>query len=321
MNKSVLAPSVFAMMSVLAGCSGAPTRESSGPSAGSAPQASAPAPAPSLPVAWVVDQGLATPESAYFDLRTSWIFVANVDGDPTSRDGNGYISKLSMGGKVLDAQWLKGLNAPKGLRSYRDKLYATDIDEVVQIDIKTAKVDWKIKIQDAAFLNDIAVSNTGVLYISDTFASRIYVLPTQGADAKQLSLLQSGEGIESPNGLLFVGNSLVVAGWGPNTQNDFSSDGLGRLFRLSLPGGAKTLITPDPVGHLDGLESDRNGGYFVTDWTDGSVKRISSGGKVQVLLSGLKNAADLGYFARKRLLIVPEMGANRVTAYRVPPQQ
>lgn len=317
MNQAIVA---IVLSSVLVGCSGAPTRDSSESAAGSAPQASAPTPTPSLPVAWVVDKDLSTPESAYFDLRTSFIFVANVGGDPTSRDGDGYISQLTMNGKMLKAKWVTGLNAPKGLRSYRDKLYATDIDEVVQIDIKTAKVDWKIKIQDAAFLNDIAVSNAGVLYISDMFTSHIYTLPTQGADAKQLSILRSGEEIESPNGLLFVGNSLVVAAWGPNTQNDFSSDQPGRLFRLALPGGAKTLITPEPVGHLDGLESDRNGGYFVSDWITGSVMRISSTGKIQILLRGLKDPADIGYFARKRLLIVPEMGANRVTAYRLPPQ-
>jgi sugar lactone lactonase YvrE len=222
-----------------------------------------------------------------------------------------------MDGKVIKSDWVTGLNAPKGLRSYRDKLYVTDIDEVVQIDIATAKVDWKIKIDEASFLNDIAVSNTGVLYISDMLGSRIYSLPTQGAEAKQLGILRSGEDTESPNGLLFIGQSLVVAGWGAGMRGDFSTEKGGHLFKIGLAGREKTLITPNEVGHLDGLESDRNGGYFVSDWMSGDVMRISGTGKIEVVLRGLKNPADIGYFARKHWLIVPEMGADRVTAFRV----
>ena len=44
------------------------------------------------------------------------------------------------------------------------------------------------KINEAVFLNDIAISNSGVLYVSDTLVSRIYSMPITGPEAKQYQI-------------------------------------------------------------------------------------------------------------------------------------
>jgi hypothetical protein len=47
----------------------------------------------------------------------------------------------------------------------------------------------------------------------------------------------------------------------------------GRLCRLNLTTGAKMLITQQPTGNIDVLESDGRGGYMVSDQLDGCVRR------------------------------------------------
>ena len=66
----------------------------------------------SFEIKWVVD-GLNEPESAVFDKKHSAIYISNINGDPLKLDKNGYISKISVDGQILEKKWIKGLDAPK----------------------------------------------------------------------------------------------------------------------------------------------------------------------------------------------------------------
>ena len=79
------------------------------------------------------------PESAYYDAASKSVFVSSINGQIAEKDGNGYISRLSPDGKVINAKWATGLNAPKGLRSVGGTLWVTDIDEVVGLEIATGR--------------------------------------------------------------------------------------------------------------------------------------------------------------------------------------
>src|SRR5690348_11623701 len=81
-----------------------------------------------LPV-WQVD-GLASPESVALGPDGRTLFVANVGGEGEVRDGNGFISRVSTGGKLLQRQWITGLDAPKGATVAGGKLYVSDIDRL-----------------------------------------------------------------------------------------------------------------------------------------------------------------------------------------------
>ena len=43
-------------------------------------------------------------------------------------------------GKMTEAEWITGLNAPKGMAVLNRKLYVTDIDQLIEIDIKEGKI-------------------------------------------------------------------------------------------------------------------------------------------------------------------------------------
>src|SRR5688572_2247980 len=79
--------------------------------------------------------GFKTPESALPVPAEGFAYVSNVAGQPTDKDGNGFISKVSLAdGKVIALEWAKGLDAPKGLALAGGKLYTADIDKLVEID-------------------------------------------------------------------------------------------------------------------------------------------------------------------------------------------
>ncbi len=275
--------------------------------------APAPAAAPVLPdgARWMITDGVNAPESAYIDSGSGFIFVSQIGGAPDQRDGNGSISKLNNDGTVNNASWVSGLNAPKGLRSHNGTLWTADLDEVIGIDIAMGTVTSRTKIEGAKFLNDVAIGSDGTVYVSDTIGSVIYAVK----DGKS-SIFAQGDDIEYPNGLLVEGDRLVVGGWG-KPEPDFSTKVPGRLFTLDLKTKKKTPITAEPTANIDGLESDGQGGYIVSDFMAGKIMRIGTDGTVTLLKQLKQGTADIAYVPATKQVIVPHLSENKIAAYDV----
>jgi hypothetical protein len=272
--------------------------------------ASEPAPAPS-PM-WAVTENIDTPESVYVDPESGFIYTSQIVGAPDGRDGNGRIVKLDRNGTVVSANWVTGLNAPKGLRNCQGTLWMSDLDEVVGVNIATGQITSRMKVAGAQFLNDVTCGADGTVYVSDNVASRIYAV-RNGA----VSTFAEGEDLEYPNGLLVDGNRLIVGGWGkPGT--DSSADVLGHLYALDLATKQKTLITPMPFAHIDGVESDGHGGYVVSDWLAGKIMHVASNGELRVVAQFAQGTADIGAIAESNTVLIPHMNENRVAAYNLP---
>lgn len=262
---------------------------------------------------WSFSEGVNAPESAYLDPGSGHLFVSQIGlrpgGTPMDKNGGGVISRFTPGGKVIAARWISGLNSPKGLRSHAGTLWVSAVDEVVAIDIATGAIKSRLAVTGAKFLNDVAIGADGTVYVSDMLTSKIHSIKDG-----RVSTFAEGEQLEYPNGLLVEGNSLVVAAWG-KPEADFSTKVPGRLYRLNLATGAKTLITPNPTGNLDGLESDGRGGYIVSDWVAGKILHVAADGKSRVLKQMKQGTADIAYLPASQTLIVPHMLENRVQAY------
>lgn len=273
-------------------------------------------PSAELPVIWEISEGLQAPESAYYDQSRDVLFLSQIgEGGGKAEDGDGWISKISTDGKVLKNKWVTGLNAPKGVRSYGNHLFVSDINRVVVIDIDAARIERSIPVPDAVFLNDLATDSTGSVYVSDMVLSRIYRIK-DGV----VSVFAEGETLEHPNGVLVDGASLIIGGWGSgfNTE-DFSTKVLGRLQKIDLKTKQTSPITTVPTGHLDGIEVDGNGGYIVTDWRNGKLFHISADGETKLLQTFPRGAADLAYLQKPGLIILPRMLENKLTAFRFRP--
>jgi sugar lactone lactonase YvrE len=264
-----------------------------------------------LKVAWELTEGVQAPESAYYDAASKSLFLSQIGaGGGKAKDGDGWITKLTLEGKVTTAKWFTGLNAPKGLRRANGVLWVSDIDRLVGIEIATGKQHAAHEIEDAQFLNDVAAGPDGTIYVSDMPASTIYQLK----DGK-ISVLDGGQHLDSPNGLLVDGDHLLIGGWGKDLDESFTEKVQGRLLSLDLKTKEVTAITKSPTGNLDGVELDGGGGYFVTDWKAGKLMHISAGGAVKIIATLPLGTADHAYLPAQKLLILPRMMENKVTAF------
>ena len=91
---------------------------------------------------WESDTTLAVPESVLY--HQGGLYAALIDGQPWDVDGKGEIAKLDQNGKILNASWVTGLNAPKGMGIWKQQLYVADVSEVVLIQLATGKITSKI---------------------------------------------------------------------------------------------------------------------------------------------------------------------------------
>jgi len=292
-----------AFLLTLCACSSEPAKD--------AASTEPPAAKPAAAELWTVTEGIDAPESVYLDSKSGFIFVSNIGGMPDQKDGNGRIAKISADGKTVEAMWITGLNAPKGIRTYEGTLWTCDIDEIIGVDIAKGKIASRVKVPGAKFLNDVTVGSDGTVYVSDMMTNKIHAVK----DGK-VSVFAEGEALEYPNGLLVEGDSLVVGGWG-KPEADFTTKVPGHLFKLDLKTKKKTLITPDPTANIDGLESDGQGGYIATDYLAGKILHIAGDGKVVTLTTFMPGTADIAYIAADKRLIVPHMNENKIVAYDI----
>jgi sugar lactone lactonase YvrE len=158
---------------------------------------------------WETDTTLRTPESVLYDDRTDRLYVANIDGKSDGLDGNGFISRVSLDGKIENLRWTSGLNAPKGMGLYKNRLYVTDIYRLVAINTETGQAEktWDAVDQKSAFLNDVTVAKDGTVYVSDNRTDKIYRLKDD-----KWEVWMQGEQLNKPNGLLAVGKNQLMVG-------------------------------------------------------------------------------------------------------------
>ncbi len=255
---------------------------------------------PTLTLKWQTDTLLTTSESVIYDEANDILYVANINGVPDAKDGNGFISKVSLDGKITDAKWIIGLDAPKGLGIYQGKLYVADIDRVHEIDITAGKILNSFVAEGSKFLNDITTGSDGKVYASDTGAGEVLVLEN-GSFTKWLT------GQAGPNGLLAEGNNVLIALWDAKTLN-------------SAELGAQQVISKtDSIENPDGIEAMGNGGYLVSSW-NGMVHYIDKDWKNTMVLDTRADsigAADIEYIPSKNLLLVPTFYKNSIMAYEV----
>ena len=251
---------------------------------------------------WATDSVLKTPESVIFDNTRDALYVSNVNENPWEKDNNGFISRLSTSGEIIELEWISGLNGPKGMAILGDNLYVADIDELVIIDITKGKLVEKIKIEGAAGLNDITPGKNNDLFISDSNGGKLY----QYANGDVSMFHDNTPG--RPNGLFVDQGMLLVA---------FSE--AAEFVGYDLATKNKTLITTE-IGHGDGITpTNESGTYLVSDW-QGEVFVITPDGSKQSLLKTKddgKNTADIWFLQDQNLVFVPTFFDNRVVAYKL----
>jgi sugar lactone lactonase YvrE len=258
--------------------------------------------------------GLATPESFIVDPTTGEYYISNINGAPTDRDNNGFITKLDKTGKVIALKFVEGgkevvpLHAPKGLAIIGDVLYVTDIDAVRGFDTSSGKLrhSMDLKSLGALFLNDLIHDEQGNLYASDTTVfvnseapGTIFKIETK--IQHKASVFVRDAAVGAPNGLTFHPKTkrLLANTWGE-----------GRIIEITPEGRINTLVQDPSWKDLDGLDFDQAGNLYVASFTGGTLYRISPDLKVSVIKTGLTTPADVNMDRKNNLLLVPSFNGH-----------
>lgn len=251
---------------------------------------------PSLTLLGETDESLITNESVLYDSETGTIYVSNIDGNPLEKDGSGYISIIDKDGTVITKEWVNGIDAPKGMGISNGKLYVTNIDELVEIDIATASITERFPVDGAGFLNDV-----------DTYQGRVYFTDM---NTGKIHLLNDGE--------------ISTVSEGHESINGIAIDKEGTIYGLDATGlkmwnedGSTSLINSEVTGG-DGLVILGDGNFIASRWM-GEIWFVSADNQTLLLDTKAEesNTADIGFIPEDNVVLVPTFFKNKVAAYQL----
>ncbi|MCR9223413.1 MAG: hypothetical protein NXH70_05025 [Hyphomonas sp.] len=250
---------------------------------------------PELTQVWVTS-GFEAPEGVAVDGNV--LYISNVAGEGDAKDGEGWISRVSMDGTVLEEKWVEGLNAPKGLGIRDGKLFVSDYDAYHVIDIARGKIENTYPVEGAGFLNDIAVWQNGV-YLSDSGSARIFQIDVNGYKE-----WLADERLGGVNGLWPDGDRLLIA--------TMSSGSL-----LETRGARDLTELATGMDNADGIAVLDDGSYLVSSWP-GQIWHVSSDGDATELHNTVDDTIYQNDLTRVGdLIIVPNWQPGTVTAWRL----
>jgi hypothetical protein len=278
-----------------------------------APLASAQAPE----LAWETG-GFIGPESVVFDAARNEFYVSNMGthgGGATP--GDGFVSRVSADGKILELKWVTGFDNPKGLALTGGKLYVGDDKDLVEIDVAAGNVSHRYAPADGpGSFNDCTADAAGNVYVCSGRLDTVFRL-SGGTFAPWFKLDKSKTG--GLNGLKAEKDRLLLGGW--SLRGPDGKEQLGHISTVAYSDQAFGRIGDQPVCHVDGIEPDGRGGYTVTDWLTGDVLHVSAEGSTSPLLKLGRGTADHAYLIEKKLLIIPQMLEHKLRAFRWSPEK
>lgn len=263
--------------------------------------------------------GLAADESKKATLLVSGL--KNPESVAVDDDGRIYVSVIGDFGKpgdgkvvvVVDGKardFATGLDDPKGIAAFKDRLYVADGQRVWRIDRQgkaEAFAEAEAFPRAPRFLNDICADDRGTLYVSDSgnlegSDGAVFRITVEG----KVSLVTDtakAKALKTPNGLFADGAEHLL-------MLDFVS---GELQRIKLSDGSMVRLAAGYPGG-DGLARDEQGKFYISQWTTGEVFVLGRQSRSPTLLGKFESAADLCLDEKHHRLLVPDMKAGTLSA-------
>ena len=250
---------------------------------------------------------LQSPYSFVNDPLDKNYFISSVNGEAETADNNGFITKLNQNGKLLNLKFIQGgkdditLHAPKGMALVEHVLYVADLDTLRGFDTTTGKPVLTHTIRSPATgqasLSDVTFDGKGYLYCSDQKANTIYRfdLATQA-----FSVLVTDRSLAGPSGLAIHPKSgqIIAVSWEKGKISEVSPEGV--VTELFSNG-----FFSNRFQNLRGVDFDRWGNMYVSDFTTGKVWRMSWDKRFQVIAEFLPSPGDLSIDRANNLILVP----------------
>jgi sugar lactone lactonase YvrE len=262
------------------------------------------------------------PESARYDRDLDVWFVSNVNGTPTAKDNNGYISRLRPDGTPYNIKFIEGgkkgvtLNGPKGLAISGDTLWVADIDFARAFNKRTGAPIANVTIRGRVqFLNGATVGPDGAIYMTDTgivFGPK-GEMSHPGPD-QVLRITRAGATVALTSAKLEGPNGIT---WDPKEKQFVivSFAGKGIFGWKSGDKDVKSLGTGP--GQQDGVTVLPDGRILATSWADSSLFILDKGQSRKVA-SGIASPADIDFDAKDPRVAVPQLMVNKVQFWEAP---
>ncbi|KQT35640.1 hypothetical protein ASG22_01045 [Chryseobacterium sp. Leaf405] len=238
---------------------------------------------------------IAFPESVI--STTDILYVSLLDHYPLREKGKGKIAKIGLDGKIIDANWITGLDTPEGMGIWKGKLYVADINRILVIDIQKGKLDHSISVSGSSSLNDLVIDHEGFIYTSDIDLGIVYRIINEESSV----YIKDLPGV---NGLQIVGNHLYMV-----TDTD--------IFKLDTDKKLTSLAKFH--SGADGLASLGNDSFLATVY-NGHIYHLDKNGKMELILNTEAQkigSADLIFDSKKRIVYVPTLYGNSIIAYQL----
>ncbi len=251
---------------------------------------------------WETDTVFKVPESVLYSKHHDLLFVSNIEGtQPWGKDGAGSIGKMRTNGEIIQAEWIRGLDAPKGMALRGNTLIVADLKTIKTVDIKKEKIIHTLEVDGAQTLNDVTMDEKGIVFVSDSRGKKVYRVEQNKAEV----FIDSTHGLRGPNGVLVYKGSLYVLD-------------AGTLYRVQSDKSLQKLAD-GMEGGTDGIEAYSNDAFIVSCW-GGVLYFVKTDGTKEKLLDTRKesiNSADIGYNAAEKTIYVPTFWKNKIIAYRI----
>lgn len=246
-------------------------------------------------------EGFDGPEAVRYDEELDVYFVSCFVG-ATSGDANGYVSKVSSSGEIIELKYMTGteqfpFDAGRGMYITGDTLWVADHSGVHYFNKHTGNHIGFVDFSEfnPGFIND-TVEKDGDLYVTDTGQRKLYRIRNLKAELVKENLPIMPNGITTlPNG------NLVFAPWnaGPEIyQYDVKNDSL------------SVFATAAGSDNYDGIEYF-DGGLITSTQFDSSL-HLMIDGKDELFIKLPGRPADIAIDPERSLVAVPYVALNRV---------
>jgi hypothetical protein len=277
-------------------------------------------------------------ESCSYDATRGVIVVPNRGVPQNVQTNNAWVSFINHDGSVHTARWIGVqnpgdraslapplvLNEPYGSDIANGMLYVADRDGgttpnepsvavIRRFDMRTGAPAGEIRVERAAWLNDIAVGTDGTIYATVTGAGGANPDPTtwqvlRVAPDGAVSVFVQGAPLRQPNGIAFdpQGNVVVV------------NIGTADVLTFSRAGQLLKTETAAQSGN-DGLVIMPDGTKYVSSVVNGGVSRIRAGRAAELIARNIPSAASMCYDAGANQLVIPMNPNNGLAFVRLEP--
>lgn len=257
----------------------------------------------SLKQDWIYSDGLESVESVVYDKENQVLYASNGKDYKPGKDG--FISKISIEGKLLELNWVSGLNRPTGMAIHKGKLYVGDVNSLLIIDTKQGRILQRIKepIENSG-LNDVSINQKGEVFVTASFVHSVFKLE----EDKLERWLQDEEKLKWANGIVAGEEQITVGGLD--------------LFSIDISSKKITQIDLNPfVQDFDGIAKNEANEYFLTTVDNSALWFMDDKAQVTKLIKDDAYFSDLSYVPSLSKIFVArgnkEVGQYFISSYLV----